>query len=139
MSKDKTSYLKQYRWLELDIQHLRDQITLWRARMMSLGSGMPKNNLNTATRTSDSYTVNCIARIEELTSKYEQKISQQLALKTEIEDVINSISDISDRLLLEYRYIHAMRWEEIAVTMHYSYRWVLRKHKRAIARLDTKK
>lgn len=107
--------------------------------MMSLGSGVPKNDLNATTRTPDGNTINCLAKIEELTGKYEQKISQQLALKAEIEGVTSSIPDISDRLLLEYRYIHAMRWEEIAVTMHYSYRWVLRKHKRAIARLDTKK
>ena len=118
MSKDKINYLKQYRWLELDIQHLRGQIASWRARMMSLGSGLPKNDLNAATRTPDGYTINCIAKIEELTSKYEQKISQQLALKAEIEGFISSIPDISDRLLFEYRYIHAMRWEEIAVTMH---------------------
>lgn len=134
-SVDKIQCLCQYRWLELDIQRLTAQIDSWRARMAYLGSGVPKNSLNVTTNEPDGNTVNCIAKVIDLQRKLEIKLQKQLQLKAQAEELVESLKDPRERLLLRYRYMLGMRWEEIAVTMHYGYRWVLRLHQRALSKL----
>lgn len=43
------------------------------------------------------------------------------------------VSDNTLRALLEAYYLSGMRWEEIACTMHYAYRWVQRLHRKALS------
>lgn len=38
----------------------------------------------------------------------------------------------TDKHIMELRYLNYMKWEEIAVELHYAYRWVMRRHKRAL-------
>lgn len=57
-------------------------------------------------------------------------------VEQEIADFIkNSELDKIDKLILEMRYINGMKIEEIAVELHYAYRWVQRRLKRAIESL----
>jgi len=36
-----------------------------------------------------------------------------VALKAEIRDVINKVTDIDERMVLRYRYVHNFTWEQI--------------------------
>lgn len=57
-------------------------------------------------------------------------------VEKDIADFIkNSELDKTDKLILEMRYINGMKIEEIAVELHYAYRWVQRRLKRAIESL----
>ena len=64
-----------------------------------------------------------------------QRIDAAVEKRKEIETVIETLEDKTLQLLLRYRYIDGMTWEQIAVKMRYDYRWVLRLHGRALERL----
>lgn len=49
---------------------------------------------------------------------------------------INKQLNESYRLLLEKRYLCFLAWDQIAAEMHYSRRWVLNKHERALEVAD---
>lgn len=63
------------------------------------------------------------AELEDLTA-----IQQETALAIRL-----LVSDNTLRALLEAYYLSGMRWEEIACTMHYAYRWVQRLHRKALS------
>ena len=57
-------------------------------------------------------------------------------IQKEISEFIKSSGlDKTDKLILEMRYLNGMKIEEIAVNLHYAYRWVQRRLKRAIESL----
>lgn len=47
------------------------------------------------------------------------------------------VTDTTLRALLEAYYLSGMRWEEIAYTMHYAYRWVQRLHRKALSQMKS--
>lgn len=76
-----------------------------------------------------------VARIADAVTDIEQQISCREAVRLEIEDAIAKVPDGAQRVLLEYRYLTGLTWEEIAVRMHYSYQWVCILHGRALKQL----
>lgn len=60
-----------------------------------------------------------IEQLEELSDLYEERKAKLVETQIAIERAISSLpSEL--RLLMRYRYIDGMRWEEIAETMHIS-------------------
>lgn len=60
-----------------------------------------------------------IEQLEELSELYEERKAELVKTQIAIERAISSLpSEL--RLLMRYRYIDRMRWEEIAETMHIS-------------------
>lgn len=60
-----------------------------------------------------------IEQLEELSQMYEEKKSELMKTQIAVERAISSLpSEL--RLLMRYRYIDGMRWEEIAEIMHIS-------------------
>jgi len=57
-------------------------------------------------------------------------------LKKEILNVINEIEDFRYRLLLEMRYINCKDWDEVANTLGYDTRYILKLHGRALKEID---
>ena len=76
-----------------------------------------------------------LARIDELTGFYQQKMEQALIQQKRIEDAIESLPD-SERLLMRYRYIDGMEWVNIAANMNYSWRHMHRIHARILKKLE---
>ena len=58
-----------------------------------------------------------------------------MGLKGEIYRAIRTVEDPTRRLLLEYRYIHGLTWEQVAERMGYDLRWVHRLHGKALGQL----
>ena len=54
------------------------------------------------------------------------------ATRREVVAVLNQIADARDHEILRRRYLLGQRFEEIAVEMCLEYRWVRRRHKRAV-------
>ncbi len=50
-------------------------------------------------------------------------------------DAINTLQDPVLQVLVEYRYIDNMRWEEICTKMHYSWRQVHYMHVKALRQI----
>ena len=73
-----------------------------------------------------------IVKIIDLQHDINQDIDRLVDLKREIADVITAVEDIELRVLLEKRYLCFHTWEQIAVDMGYSGKWVRQLHDRAL-------
>lgn len=77
-----------------------------------------------------------IIRLMEAEAELNQQIDQLVDTKIEIGKLIDMVHNESYRLLLEKRYLCFLSWDQIAADMHYSRRWVLNKHERALEVAD---
>ena len=77
-----------------------------------------------------------IIRLMEAEEELNRQIDQLVDTKIEIGKLIEKVHNESYRLLLEKRYLCFLQWDQIAAEMHYSRRWVLNKHDRAVEVVD---
>ena len=77
-----------------------------------------------------------IIRLMEAEEQLNMQIDQLIDTKIEIGKLIDMVHNESYRLLLEKRYLCFLSWDQIAAEMHYSRRWVLNKHERALEVAD---
>ena len=77
-----------------------------------------------------------IIRLMEAEELLNMQIDQLVDTKIEIGKLIDMVHNESYRLLLEKRYLCFLSWDQIAAEMHYSRRWVLNKHERALEVAD---
>lgn len=80
----------------------------------------------------------CVTEIISLEEEIKEAIQELVRLERETAEAIELLDDNTEKLLLEYRYCHCDSWNEIAVAMNYSYRWVLTLHENAIENLKIK-
>ena len=62
-----------------------------------------------------------IRRLEkgwELQDKINREIDRFIDLKAQMRDVIATVSDADEQMVLRYRYIHNMTWEQIGDELH---------------------
>lgn len=71
-------------------------------------------------------------RIKDKINELEKERSEKMI---ELEEFISLLTSHEDRMVLRYRYIVLMTWDEIANKMHYSKRHTLRRHEQAIEKL----
>lgn len=76
-------------------------------------------------------------KIMEIDQQISEELNQLITIRAEIESAIQSEPKQVYRELLERRYIRGQYWEQIAVSMNYDYRWVLRIHGKALSMLNT--
>lgn len=76
-------------------------------------------------------------RLAELESLVDEKIDEQLALKTEILKTISKLTDRRYRLILTEYYLDMKTWEQVAVDLNYSYMHVTRLHGYALKGVET--
>lgn len=77
-----------------------------------------------------------IIRLMEAEEDINRQIDELIQLKIEIGETINQVRNESYRLILEKRYLCFLPWDQIASEMHYSRRWVLNRHDRALEVVD---
>lgn len=78
-----------------------------------------------------------VSRHLELQSKYEAKIAEMTAEMLLIEDAIEKLEPTA-RMLLRYRYLDGLKWEEVCVRMNYSWMQTHRIHANALDQLTGK-
>lgn len=134
-TKEKKEYLKRYRKIDREVNQLlmeKDEIFSLGTKITPTYSDMPKgtgeNNKIQST----------IEKLEEQEEKINKKIDLLYEVKEDIEKTLHTVEDDTLRVLLRYRYINGLTWEEIAVTMNYDYRWILRLHGKALNELTIK-
>ena len=74
-----------------------------------------------------------IIRLMEAESDLNGIIDELVGMKMDIAQSINAVPNHDYQLLLEKRYLCFQTWEQIAIDMHYSARWVHIVHSRALA------
>ena len=77
-----------------------------------------------------------IIRLMEAEEELNCQIDRLVDTKIDIGKLIDMVHNESYRLLLEKRYLCFLAWDQIAAEMHYSRRWVLNKHERALEVAD---
>lgn len=74
-------------------------------------------------------------KVLEIEAEINREIDELQEVCREIKAVLNQLEDDTLRLLMEYRYLDGLTFEEIAVKMHYSWRWVIKLHGKALAEI----
>ncbi len=115
--------LRQYVSLDREIKHLEAEKKIL---ISSIGSPKPPDGMPHGSGTSDP-TANIGGKWAELQMRIDAKLDELIPLRDEIEAAINNLNS-ADRTLMRLRYIDGRTWEEIAVELHYSYRWTTRLH-----------
>ena len=78
-----------------------------------------------------------VARIVDAEARVDAEIELLIATEREIERTINVVEDSTLRTLLYERYINGKTWEQIAVTMDYSYVHIVhRLHPQALRAIE---
>ena len=72
------------------------------------------------------------AKLDALLQDLEREVNAGIDLRREIVSKIEQLPNETERLLMRYRYIHGLKWEEIAVKMEYSWKQIHRIHAKAL-------
>lgn len=80
-----------------------------------------------------------VIKIVDSAKQIQQEVEHMVKIKTAIRDSINQMKDVDEKLLLRYRYINFLNWEEICVNLNVSMRTVHRLHSSALQHLKVPK
>ena len=73
-----------------------------------------------------------LEKVWELQVKINREIDRFIDLKAQMRDVIATVSDADEQMVLRYRYIHNMTWEQIGDELHADRTTVFRWHNAAL-------
>ena len=106
---------------------------LQRLREMSCSISSPQLGDRVQTsRSTDAPFVKCLYKIQELEAKIDSEIDLFVDLKKEIRSVIEKVENTDEQMVLRYRYIHNMTWEEIGDELKIDARTARRWHGSAL-------
>jgi DNA-directed RNA polymerase specialized sigma24 family protein len=75
----------------------------------------------------------CAVEIAALTDELDAQVIDFVRTQRAVQEAITElVSDPTCRSILEARYLADLRWEEIAYSFHYVYRWVMRLQRRGL-------
>lgn len=112
------------------VERERDQI---RADMLNL-KGARLTERVTGTKQSD--LSEAYIRLETYQERVSRRLDKLIELREQGKKLIAMVEDTDQQTILYDRYINCMSWEQIAVNMHYTYRWVLQLHGKALQNLE---
>ena len=127
---DTKQYLQQSFWLDQQIQ--ADQLELQRLRELAESIMPAVLTGQRAIRGANDRLSKAVAEIVDLENEINDKVIMLVTLKRLIREQIDGIDDARYRLLLQKRYLNFDRFEQIAVDMNYSFRNIMRMHKKAL-------
>ena len=126
-------YLKQaYRLNDL-IQSNQQELADLRSLSCSLPGGDYSQERVQSSSSNDARYTKIVDEIIELEKVITDETEKMLALKLEIRKVINAVQSNEERLLLKYRYLNFMSWNDICYKMNVSMRTAHRIHTSALA------
>ena len=133
MNKQQTEmkeYLSQAFRIDQRIQSKMEQVASLNdlaTRATATYSDMPGSETRNLHRMEDA-----ILSIIELEAEINEDICKLVQTKKDIVHKIKAVQNTEYQTLLELRYLCFKSWEQIAVDMHYSGKWILKLHDRAL-------
>ena len=124
----KKEYLQSYRYAVIAETQIKEEID--QLRMDKMFPGLIQDGMPHGSGGSDLSAY--AAKLDELLSDLKDQMDKRIQLRREIVKKIEAMDSETEKAVLRYRYIHMLKWEEIAVKMHYGYRNVLKVHGRAL-------
>lgn len=132
MTKDQ---LRRYYQLKKESRQIRDELKALETAMyypkIPRITGMPSAPSN------GNHTEALIVRHQELLERYCAKLVEMEAEQLAVEQAIDAL-DPMERMLMRYRYLDGLKWEEVCVKMGYSWRQTHRAHAKALEQLKAK-
>ncbi len=125
-------YLSQGYRLEQRIRLVREEIDNLQELAGSVSSPGFEEHYN-ATRNTEAPFIRTIYKIMELEDKQNSLLNQLLAFKQEMCEVIDSVDDLNERMVLYYRYIGNESWQDIGKRLFVDERTVRRWHNKALS------
>lgn len=125
-------YLSQGYRLEQRIRLVREEIDNLQELAGSVSSPGFEEHYN-ATRNTEAPFIRTIYKIMELEDKQNSLLNQLLEFKQEMCDVIDSVDDLNERMVLYYRYIGNESWQDIGKRLFVDERTVRRWHNKALS------
>lgn len=127
--------LRRYREVKKEARQIRGQLEEIESRLYS-----PKGQLLTGMPSAPSpgggtVTEVLIDRHAQLVQMYQEQLAQLEEEQLAVENAIKSLDDPTARLLLRYRYIDGLKWEEVAVLINYSWTQTHEIHGKALQQL----
>jgi len=105
-------YLRQAYRLDLKISSDIEEVTRLREMAGSISSPLQGDKVQTSCK-GDAPFVRGVEKIMRLEDKINREIDTLVSLKSQMRDVIAAVPDTDERMVLRYRYIHNMTWEQI--------------------------
>ncbi len=135
--KEENEKKKEYLWKYRDALRsqlaIEEEIEQLRADKMYPGSleqdGMPHGN-------GCSDLSGYAAKLDELLQELKEQLEKKIDIRREITQKIDAMPDETESLLLRYRYIHLLKWEEVAVKMGYSWQHMHKIHAKALEHFE---
>lgn len=123
-------WLNRARRIDREIRTLEEVITSTRERLESVTQSYSGDG---AQSSKDPHKFD---RLVELESLVNEKINEQIQIKTEILEAISQIRDRRQRIVLTEYYLNMKTWEQVAVEINYSWRQVMNIHGRALQEMQ---
>lgn len=131
-NEQKKEYLQSYQVAKRDVTRLEEQLAELRIGKMSpgcnIGDGLPY--ARNATDLSG-YAV----KVDELEKEIMEARYRRILAYQRARNCIEALGNEREKMLLTYRYIRGLKWEEICVKMDYKWRQVHRIHAMALKNL----
>ncbi len=124
----KKEYLQSYRYAVIAETQIKEEID--QLRMDKMFPGLVQDGMPHGSGGSDLSVY--AAKLDELMSDLKDQMEKRIQLRREIVKKIEDMDSETEKAVLRYRYIHMLKWEEIAVKMHYTFRHVVRIHGEAL-------
>lgn len=134
-NKKKRDYLKEYRKHADRIRRIEEEIV--EIRSMKISPSLRNDGMPRAKRQND--LSGYASKLDELERGLKKEREERLFIYEDIAHRISTLSEEPEKDVLFYRYIRGLDWWEIAETMQYSERQVLRFHGRALSKLQLNK
>ena len=124
-------YLRQAYRLDQKINSDIEEVTRLREMASSISSPVLGDKVQTS-RNGEAPFVRSIEKILMLEEKIDQEIDLLVDLKSQMRDVIAAVPDTDERMVLRYRYIHNLTWEQIGNELNADARTIRRWHGSAL-------
>ena len=128
-NEQKIRYLSRYRRLNERIDRLLEEQSRWREMALKI---TPVLSQTPGGGESGSPIERPMDKVLEIDVEIKREIYELQTVRQEIRSALDQLEDENLKLLMEYRYIDGMTWEQVAVEMHYSYMQICRLHGKAL-------
>ena len=117
---------KERKQIEAELEELRE--------LKSVVKGQELDGMPSGSSAKGASFENLVIRYTDMEQKYKTKLWEIAEERMKIEEAIYSLEP-RERMLLRYRYIDHMKWEEICVLMSYSWKQIHQIHNLALEQI----
>lgn len=135
MSISQINLLRQYRFLKIRIRRLEKEIQELQLDAQSV-SGVSYEERLASNRSQEAPFEKLVFRIREKEAKKLELLNELYAKVDEVEAIIASVEDERKKAILEFHYLDAMKFEDIAEKMNYSAERIYQLHREEIRRIE---